>query len=149
MVNEVMILRGLPGCGKSYFVRELRRAGREVMVVSADDYLERHGTYRFHGEDLPEAHNVCFKRYLEAVTGRRYAADVLVVDNTNVKLWEFSPYVAVAKAVGVPFEIIHVRCPVKVAIERNIHRVPARSIERMARGFENAPPFWPSTTVDN
>ena len=105
MVNEVVILRGLPGCGKSYFVRELRRAGREVMVVSADDYFQKNG-YQFDPDALGEAHKACFRRYLEAVTGRKRVADVLVVDNTNIRLWEVSPYVAVANAMDVPYEIV-------------------------------------------
>lgn len=118
------------------------------MVVSADDYFQRNG-YQFDPTKIGEAHKVCFQRYLEAVTGRKRVADVLVVDNTNIRLWELSPYVAVADAVDVPCELIHVRCPVDVAIRRNVHGVPPEKIRRMACDFEPAPPFWVSTTVDN
>jgi tRNA uridine 5-carbamoylmethylation protein Kti12 len=118
------------------------------MVVSADDYFQRNG-YRFDPTELGAAHKACFKRYIEAVMGRKQMADVLIVDNTNIQLWEISPYVAVANAMDVPYEVVHIRCPVDVSIRRNVHHVPAAHIRRMARDFEPVPSFWPSITVEN
>ena len=147
VVGEVLILRGLPGCGKTYFARQAR-AGRSVLVVSADDFFVHGSEYRFNPGLLGDAHADCFRRFVETALATEYAADVLIVDNTNVRLWEISPYVAVANAFEIPYQIIHIRCSVEVAAARNVHSVPASHLKRMVARFERPLPHWNVVEID-
>jgi hypothetical protein len=76
LAGTVVILRGLPGSGKSSFARALAGAcsrvgkpggegrsigGRAAVVCSADDYFERLG--KFDAGLLAQAHQACQQRY--------------------------------------------------------------------------------------
>jgi hypothetical protein len=118
--------------------------------ASADKYP---GLYDENG-DLDQsllslAHGYCFRSAINALDGDN---DV-VVDNTNTRIHEISPYVLLAQAFGAEVELVQVRCPVRKAFERNVHKVPFGVVERMALDVENAvrsiPPWWPAPKVIN
>lgn len=148
MVGEILILRGWPGSGKTYFARKTRPAEHSVLTVSADDFFMQDGWYRFNPRLLGEAHAACFRQFVEAALAPQHVTDILIVDNTNSRLWEIAPYVAVANAFDIPYQIIHVRCPVDVAAARNVHGVPLASIRRMAAQFERPLPYWNAVEID-
>ena len=69
----VIIMRGIPGAGKSTLTRRLRETaeavGREVVVCSADDYfLDNRGVYRFNPSKIGDAHKSCKWRFDTAIT---------------------------------------------------------------------------------
>jgi predicted kinase len=145
---RVILMQGLPGAGKSTWIRNHAQA---TLVVSADDLP---GLYPSPGvidpKLLPKAHAWCLRRFAGALD-RGDAADredVVVVDNTNLTLVELAPYVALARAFGVEPEIVRIVVPAGEALARNTHGVPAHLGERMAAALEKCradwPPFWPS-----
>lgn len=97
----VVLLRGLPGCGKSSFADELiERAshlGIPSAVCSANQYFyDQHGTYQFNRCDLADNHHRCFaefERLLNCNPGEHGFAQVIIVDNTNITMSEIDPYV--------------------------------------------------------
>ncbi len=139
-MNDVIIMSGICGSGKTTWARaEFPTA----TIVSATDFFERDGVYKFDGSKLDDAHADCFSRFVSAVSD---TDGVVVVDNTNVYAWEIAPYVAMAKFVGRDFKIVTMLCAVEVAIRRNVHMVPRYTIERqeLALRTEQIPSCWRS-----
>ena len=155
-MNLITLLVGVPGSGKSTYINHCideNERGRgawidggasAVQVCSADHWFMRSGEYRFNPAELGVAHGKCLRKFVECLQSR--AADWLVLDNTNTTTNELAPYVALAQAYDVKYEIVHLECPVEVAASRNVHGVPLKSIERMdeniKRMLAHFPPYW-------
>jgi predicted kinase len=65
----------------------------------------------------------------------------IIVDNTNIRTWEYTNYIVAAKMHGYAVEIVEFRPitvdDIRVCIERNEHRVPADIVSRMCVEFED------------
>lgn len=144
--GTVTILRGLPGSGKSTWWQTvwMRKGGRVLRVFSADTWFVREGEYRFNPSELPLAHADCLRRFVEEV--QRKGAQHLVVDNTNIRAIEIAPYYALALMAGWETRILEFPCTAEDAKARNVHDVPDRVIDDMARRFERErehfAPWW-------
>ena len=145
-IGRVIVMRGISGSGKSFYTRKHHP---EAVVCSADDYftevLGEGKEYRFDPAKLPDAHSWCMQKFLRACTQDQ--APVVVVDNTNTKIWELSGYVQVAGALGYDVSIVRMDTPVDVASGRNTHGVPAKAVQGMADRFEKCLPWWRETVV--
>lgn len=149
---KVIIMRGLPGSGKSTW-RKANHLGD--WFCSADSlFTDSHGNYSFDPARLPEAHDRCLRRFTEvavlALQHEVFPRDkVFVVDNTNISVYEIAPYYRLAEAVGHDVEIVQIDCPPAVAAARNVHGVPELTIGRMAEALkrEQLPPWWKVTVV--
>lgn len=147
---RVIVLRGIPGSGKSRYALNLVRNERNerVHIVSADHYFDRGLGYKFDPTKLGAAHGQCLRRYSEYVADASMTTSriVMVVDNTNMSVVEMAPYMELAAAFRVPAEIIEFPCLVETAVQRNIHNVPRAAIEHMesirARETLNMPARW-------
>lgn len=94
----VIIMRGLPGSGKSHLARRLLAAHprpEACTIVSTDDYFVDPvtGQYRFDVRHLSAAHDWNYARFAYALQN---AQELVIVDNTNVELWEAKQYVELA-----------------------------------------------------
>ena len=138
---KVLILRGIPGAGKSTFQKAL--PGR-VLVCSADHYFERSGSYQFNPAELPKAHGECLKKFVEGI--QRGLADTIVVDNTSTTVAEVAPYAALALAYGCELEVVTVECAPDVGAARNTHGVSLAACTamagRLAESAKQLPPWW-------
>ena len=141
----VRVLQGVPGSGKSTYAQQLvaKNPPCSVVVVSADDYFVKDGVYVFDPTKIGEAHATALRAFVMLIEqGRMAGALTVVVDNTNIRLWEMSPYVALAKAYGWPVEFDTFKVDPLLAHARNTHGVPLPVIQRMAAEMENPLPFW-------
>jgi predicted kinase len=145
-------MRGLPGAGKSTWVR---RNHPDAHICSADSFfVGEDGEYRFDGDRISEAHAWCLRNFAEVMASieedGNLTPGVVVVDNTAIRAWEISPYYNLARAYGHDVKIIHIRCDIPTAHERNIHGVPLERIEKMDQGLvsEELPPFWSVEVVE-
>ena len=148
-MNKVIIMRGLPGSGKSRWVRNFVRGNPDAVVCSADDFFmvddmptgilrgEVSKVYRFDPTKLSEAHNECFNRYLRCL---EKGTPIVIVDNTNIHHWEYRNYERVARMLKYEVEIVQLYAEttrqVQICIARNNHRVPGDIIARLAVEFE-------------
>lgn len=142
---EVMILRGLPGSGKSTFAAEIMAKHHYCAVCSADNYFMFGGEYRFDAVKLPLAHDACLRKYVAFLhTPPANLPVKLIVDNTNILVWEIAPYYRLAEVFGHQVKVITFPCEVETAIARNIHAVPGLTILAMAERMasEHLPPWW-------
>lgn len=143
-MKQVFILRGLPGSGKSYYAQnladELATADEsQYLICSTDDYfLNEQGEYHFDKFKLPQYHNLNLARFIQAL-----AQDIplVIVDNTNIKKWEFVAYTQAAVALGYQVKEVIVgevkdKSMQHLYAKRNSHNVPLITISKMAYMFE-------------
>ena len=88
----MVILRGLPGSGKSYLAKKLK-SHFHGFIASADDYFMRNGDYTFNPDQLSDAHKFCREKVEAAARDHK---PLIIVDNTNLEAWEMLPYVKIA-----------------------------------------------------
>jgi len=139
---KVIIMRGIPGSGKSTFIKNNYP---EAAICSADNYfIDEGGNYNFDKDKIGEAHKECMATFLTYVMNAeffdkdRVLKGPLIVDNTNISLHEVTPYLRVAEVFGCEVEVVRIECDVEVAYNRNKHDVPKRTINRM---FNNLKPL--------
>lgn len=134
----MIIMRGLPGSGKStlanIFVRTL---GRGKICSTDDKFICSDGVYRFESKFLPEAHEVNLKDAIKALS---LGISPVIVDNTNIRKWEFERYESIAKTAGYKVTYMTPATPwawdVDECFKRCTHGVPKEAIARMAERFE-------------
>jgi ABC-type uncharacterized transport system ATPase component len=124
-VKELIIIRGLPGAGKSTLAKSL--GGKHF---ETDMYFVRDGEYQFDVTKLKEAHEWC----RSSVGGLMINEEPkLVVSNTFTQEWEMQPYYEMAEKYG-----YRVYC---LIVENrhggvNEHGVPDDKLEQMRNRFE-------------
>ena len=105
-IKRMVILRGLPGSGKSTRAAEIVRAesgGSSGVIHSADDYFySPSGVYNYNPALLGRAHLSNRARSLQAAENGN---SPIVIDNTNLSIKEMKPYVQIAKKYGYVLEI--------------------------------------------
>jgi predicted kinase len=132
--KKVVIMRGTSGAGKSTYVEKNHA---DDVVVSADKFfIKENGDYKFDFHKIGQAHAWCFGEFVKALQDN---APVVVVDNTNIKKWEYNNYIETAKLAGYNVEIVEVvpKTPeeIQLCVDRNTHNVPAKSIQARVREF--------------
>ncbi|ABV87121.1 AAA family ATPase [Shewanella pealeana] len=143
--GTAIIMRGLPGSGKSYWVEEYVNAlpkrdcdSEHFKVCSTDEFFYQDGKYCFNAKDLAKFHQLNLTRFIHAIANK---TPLVICDNTNMAQWEFEDYCAAAKAEGYRVQIQQIGEPKDkqhqlLCADRNKHRVPLKSIIRMANVFE-------------
>jgi predicted kinase len=125
MKKSLVILRGLPGSGKSAFASLIGRAR-----CSADDYLiTREGEYKWSVDKLRKAHSWCMRkceRFMKA------GIETIVVDNTTITEKELKPYLELAKKYNYKYFSIIVE---NRHGGKNSHGVPEETIEKRKNKF--------------
>lgn len=153
---RVIIMRGIPGSGKSTWHAKNYPVS---YVCSADLFMtDEEGNYRFDPTKLPLAHDSCLRLFLNFIESPNLIGSSrvpanhplpIIVDNTNVRMYELAPYYRVTEALGHDVEIVHVLCDPSKAAERNTHGVPVEKVLEMAKSFEPVPPWWKVRYVFN
>lgn len=136
MLVALLLVRGLPGAGKSEFGGSVL-TGRNVMRFSADDFMvDAEGKYSFDPKRLGEVHQRC----QDATRQRLIFGDSVIVANTFCEAWEVEPYRRIAEATGARLIIVSLfdgGCSDEVLAARNIHGAPIETIAAMRQRFDH------------
>ncbi|XP_065669233.1 NEDD4-binding protein 2 isoform X3 [Hydra vulgaris] len=138
----LIIMRGLPGAGKSTKARQLR--GANGVLYSTDDFFFINERYKYDSTQISDAHEWNQKRTKE---GMKMKISPIIIDNTNMMAWEMKPYVAMALTHDYDIFIIEPDTPwawnPSELADRNAHGVPKEKIEQMKERYEK------NVTVDS
>lgn len=124
-MKNLIIVRGLPGSGKSTQSRELADIGYKHL--EADMYFVRSGIYNFDASKLFAAHNWCQSEVQKAM----YNNERIVVSNTFTTKKEIQPYLDLAKEYEYSVSIME--CTGEFG---SVHGVPEETIEKMRKRWE-------------
>jgi predicted kinase len=130
----LILVRGLPGAGKSTFARAFKSA----LTFAADDYFYKRGEgkYAFDPLLLGEAHAEC-QRHTRASLE---AGEVVVVTNTFSCRWELEPYLKMASELGlrvVVADLFDAGLDDAALVARGLHGVPQEVIAAMRQRWEH------------
>jgi predicted kinase len=126
-MKQLILLRGLPGSGKSTVAKLFDKA----LHFEADMYfLDADGNYHFDASKIKNAHNWCRHSVMDAMKEEH---PIVVVSNTFTQEWEMEVYYLLAEELGyrVTSMIVENRHDGK-----NIHGCPDDKIEQMKTRFE-------------
>ena len=163
-MGKVIILTGIPGSGKSFFVNEYCKThpGQSCVICSADHHFEdlarkkkeellaagdekaanELNPYLFDYMQLRTAHMNCQQKFIRAMEA---GAGIIFVDNTNITNKERQFYVNSAMEHGYDVEIKafpNDENTVKLAASRNQHGVPEDKIRQRAQAQDLLPGLY-------
>lgn len=143
--HKVIILRGLPGAGKT----ELCKALQNHIYVSMDDYWTSDGgPYRFRKEEVPKAVKWVHTKFFQALeAGKKTPHALIVVDNTHTRVWEMDFYYNAAVRAGYDVHIVRVEADMLVCMQRGSHPIPPVKMLEMRDRFEDVAPRDVETRV--
>lgn len=137
---SVVIMRGLPGSGKSYLAthcQEVLENPAQTVVVSADDYFSDGSEYKFDPVVAFKAHQHCLIKFLEALAGGK---KLVIIDNTNSQMWEYRIYTFLCEVLGYRCHVLEIPCPSPALAERfrcrNQHNIQRPAITKMMQRWE-------------
>ncbi len=134
-MKYLIILRGLPGAGKSTFANFIWQSG---VIFEADKYfINAEGEYVFDAFKLHKAHEWCIAS-IEAAMQRnaesngQYFSEI-VVSNTTTTQKEIQPYMDLAAAYG--YNVISLIVENRHG-NKSIHGVAEETLDKMENRFE-------------
>lgn len=134
MPNTLYLVRGLPGAGKTSFVRNLTSVLSNVIWslrnFEADQYFyDSDGNYNFDIEKLHAAHMQCQTKTSKAMDD---LVQCIFVSNTFTTEKELKPYLQLAEEKG--YQVV------SLVVEnrhggKSVHNVPEEALTRMKNRF--------------
>ena len=129
-MKQLILLRGLPGSGKSTFANLIGARGAGYAHFEADMYFMKNGEYVFDPSQIKMAHNWCMIQTEKAMADD---TPIVIVSNTFTQLWEMERYYEMAKYYDYQVS--------SIIVENrhggvNTHGVPEDKLEVMKNRFE-------------
>ncbi|KAK4297821.1 hypothetical protein Pmani_029793 [Petrolisthes manimaculis] len=139
----MLIMKGLPGSGKSYLADRICRVYQNVVVCSADKYFMQDGEYKFDREKLKEAHENSQQTAKDAAERN---TPVIIIDNTNVRNWEMGAYLGLARDFLYTPLVLEAQTPWAFDPQeltlRNKHGVPKEILVQKVKSYQPVQPLY-------
>jgi predicted kinase len=137
--KKLIILRGLPGSGKTALASEILKKKRSGgCVFSTNDYFMEDGEYKYNSRKVKDAHLWNISR---AVGAMNEGKELIIINNTNIRKWEAKPYVLAG--VNNDYNVIFMETdslwkfdPNELSV-RDTHNVSIEVIKKMLREWED------------
>jgi len=141
-MKKLVVMRGVPGSGKSTAARTLlalyTEQGYEGGIFSTDDFFVKNGVYTFHPGAIGHAHAWNTVRALMAMIE---SLPVVIIDNTNTTAWEPRNYVKAGLLLGYEVEIVEPGTTwafdAEECAKKTVHGVPVETIRAMLVRWEH------------
>ena len=130
MSRDLVILRGLPGSGKSVLAQVLSEDGRYPVFAIDDYFTDAHGVYRFKFDENFKAYEYCRSRTEAAMHA---STTKIFLDNVFSLEWEMEPYFKLAAQYQYR---VHVLTVENRHHSDNRHGVSMDQIQRMAEKYK-------------
>lgn len=141
---NLLIVRGLPGSGKSTFAKSILDNFDDCALVTksfnntvythhyeADMFFESNGEYNFQSKYISHAHTWCYNNVLKSLLD----GNNTIVSNTFVKFWELEKYLDILDYIpDVNITVVELHTQFD-----SIHNVPADTIAKMKKSWEEIP----------
>lgn len=127
-MRELIIIRGVPGCGKSTMAELF---GKDFNHIEADMYFELSGEYKFEYSQLHYAHKWCQNMVIHYMT---YAKNI-ILSNTCTTDKEMEVYLQMADKYGYR---VHILVKENRHGGVNVHNVPEDVLVKMETRLRNS-----------
>jgi predicted kinase len=128
-MKSLILLRGLPGSGKTTLAKVLSEEGK-YPVFSVDDYFtDEKGNYEFHFDKNHLAYKACEANTKKAM---EQGAAKIFLDNTFTLEWEMEPYFKLASEFAYTVFVVTVENRHK---GKNVHEIPDEAVRKMAEKY--------------
>lgn len=129
---KLVIVRGLPGSGKSTFAK---KEYPNYNHFEADQYFtDIHGQYNYNKNEIDKAHTNCFDKVMDSLTIEGIS---VVVSNTFTRLEFIKRYLKYINAFGIDAEIHEM-----LGNYGSIHNVPECDMIKMKKAWQEIPTNW-------
>lgn len=130
-MKNLILLRGLPGSGKSTTAKLLGAGSSGTAHYEADMFFMRDGEYNFDVTQIKEAHKWC-QSSVERTMFLGHNSTI-IVSNTFTQEWEMEVYYKLAEEWGYRVTSLIVENRHEGV---NIHGVPQETLDKMKQRFE-------------
>lgn len=129
-MNALILVRGLPGSGKSTYADRVSKLNDKSKVFEADQFfIDSFGNYNFNAKLLPVAHATCLANAFNWIM--EDCDNIAFVANTFTTNREMKPYLDFADQIDIKVDIIEMK-----ENYGSIHGVPQTSINAMEERWE-------------
>jgi predicted kinase len=138
-MKTFIILRGLPGAGKTTLIQYLEKQyTQQASVCSADHFWYGSNphtpeNYKFDITKLSQAHGSCKSAVTKALNGRK---PLIIIDNTNIRIREYKDYIKMA--VDKDYELLShaiTGMSAEDSMKLTLHGVPLDTCKKMLQAF--------------
>lgn len=131
MSQRLIIIRGIPGSGKSTYAKKLKRElfeqNKSCTHFEADMFFMKDGKYNWNPKLIGLAHKWCYESVFNSFDK---GTEIVIVSNTFVTLKEMANYIDTAKQRNIPVTVYRMNNEFK-----NEHSVPDDVITKMKTNF--------------
>ena len=134
-----VILRGVPGSGKSSFVDTMLAAYPLSMVHSIDDlHIDDSGNFLWNEKEQEKLYLLNYCNFVKSCSKK---IPIVIVDCINIQICDFEKYISAARMFGYQVYVVTPDMPTASdAASRNRHHVSSTQVDDMYERWES----WPS-----
>lgn len=138
----VLILRGIPGSGKTHFARNIRAKESDLgsdapRILDLDSYFEADGEYDYDESMAGIYRQIFVKAFKKNIDDALFS--FIIVDSVNDKTDYYHEMWSYAKEKGFEVYIAEFLCDPKRGAKRNIHTRCSEDVQRIHDGWEATP----------
>lgn len=140
--NIAIILRGVPGSGKSSFVNLLVRSSEEAVIHAVDDlHKNDQGEFLWSEKNAKRNYTLNFANFVISCSRKE---PLIICDAINIQVEDFQRYVEIAREYDYHVYVVTSDPPTpSQSCERNKHHTSSVQAKEMYRQWEH----WPTNEM--